>query len=468
SLPFNDRDFCLRLLRDWYPMPSIAALLEGLGRSGIATGRLHGPGLGQWANRPPMSVSIDSRTVAPGAIFFAVSGERFDGHDYVGQAFARGAAAAIVCRAPTPGPAAEGPLGPCIEVTDTQAALSALSAQWRGAWRGRLAAVTGSNGKTTVKEMSAAVLRAAHGSSAVWATPGNLNNHLGVPLSLLGLRARHRVAVLEIGMNHPGEVSGLAALASPDLALVTNAQREHQEFMASVRACAEENAQTFQWVTPGGLVVVPRDPEHEPLWSAMTQSRPDLRQLRFGLTQDPCAPQSAGYTAECLAEIRAPLPVAFGLQLVPCQEREAENDPQFAVPAAGFVSLMGMGRHLARNASGAAALGLGLGASMEAVVSGLNSFVPVSGRGRVHPLDEQQWLVDDSYNANPDSVLAAIEALASVEGERVLVLGDMGEVGDQGPAFHAEVLHAAQAQQISRVLVFGKAVGEASDRTGIG
>ena len=468
TLPFNDGAFAAGVLADWYPMPTLSGLLEGLTRQGLATGRLYGPGLGLWANRPPVSVSIDSRTVAPGALFLAFTGARVDGHDYLGQAFAQGAAAALVSRAPTDAQQAEGLLGPCIEVTDTQAALSALSAQWRGAWRGRLAAVTGSNGKTTVKEMSAAVLRAAHGSSAVWATPGNLNNHLGVPLSLLGLRARHRVAVLEIGMNHPGEISGLAALASPDLALVTNAQREHQEFMASVRACAQENAQTFQWVSPGGSVVVPRDPDHEPLWWEMTQARPDLRHFRFGLTQDDCAEGLSGYTAECLAEVQAALPLAFGLQLVPQTARMAENDPQFAQPAAGLVSLLGIGRHLARNASGAAALGLGLGISMEAVVQGLNSFVPVAGRGRVHPLDTQQWLVDDSYNANPDSVLAAIAALASVEGAHALVLGDMGEVGDQGPAFHAEVLQAARAQQISSVLVFGKASTEAARSTGIG
>jgi UDP-N-acetylmuramoyl-tripeptide--D-alanyl-D-alanine ligase len=269
-------------------------------------------------------------------------------------------------------------------------------------------------------------------------------------------------------MNHPGEVSGLAALASPDLALVTNAQREHQEFMASVRACAQENAQTFQWVSPGGSVVVPRDHDHEPLWWEMTQSRPDLRHLRFGLTQDDCAQGLVGYTAECLAEVEAALPLAFGLHLVPQTARQAENDPQFAQPADGRVSLLGIGQHLARNASGAAALGLGLGISMEAVVAGLNSFVPVAGRGRVHPLDPQQWLVDDSYNANPDSVLAAIAALASVEGAHALVLGDMGEVGDQGPVFHAEVLQAARAQKISSVLVFGKASTEAALCTGIG
>jgi len=468
TLPFSDVAFAARVLADWYPMPTLSGLLDGLARQGLTTGRRYGPALESWAHRPPVSVSIDSRTVAPGALFIALGGTRFDGHDYLGQAFAQGAVAALVSRAPTDAQQADGLLGPCIEVTDSQAALSALSAQWRGAWRGRLAAVTGSNGKTTVKEMSAAVLRAAHGSSAVWATPGNLNNHLGVPLSLLGLRARHRVAVLEIGMNHPGEISGLAALASPDLALVTNAQREHQEFMASVRACAEENAQTFQWVNRGGSIVVPRDPDHEPLWWEMTQGRPDLRHLRFGLTQDECAQGVSGYTAECLAEVEAALPIAFGLQFIPQASRQAENDPQFVRPAAGRVSLLGIGRHLARNASGAAALGLGLGIPMEAVVAGLNSFVPVAGRGRVHPLDTQQWLVDDSYNANPDSVLAAIAALASVDGAHALVLGDMGEVGDQGPAFHAEVLQAAQAQQISSVLVFGKAATEAALRTGIG
>lgn len=476
KIPFDDAAIASGLLSAWYGMPSLGEMAAQMVSAGVCTGQLFSR-VGTWEKDSPVThVCIDSRSVMPGSVFVAIPGSRVDGHDFLGQAFEKGACAAIVTRAPTAAQESSGQLGPCIVVTDAQQALAVMARVWRGAWRGSLAVVTGSNGKTTVKEMSAAVLRAGFGSHAVWATPGNLNNQLGVPLSILGLRFRHRVAVLEIGMNHPHEVAGLAALARPDLALLTNAQREHQEFMASVRACAEENAQSFRHVKERGIVIVPRDLEHEPLWAEMTQSRDDLRHLRFGLVEDHQGRDSARYHAECTAHLQSSLPLVFTITVSPgLAATEASNDPQFG-PAAKApttsvsspIMLAGIGRHLARNAAGAAALGLGLGVSLQQVAEGLAAFTPVAGRGRLHRLGPMQWLVDDSYNANPDSVLAAIDGLSAVDGLHALVLGDMGEVGDQGPVFHAEVLSAARARAISEVLVFGQAMSLASDQTAVG
>nr|UOZ96163.1 UDP-N-acetylmuramoyl-tripeptide--D-alanyl-D-alanine ligase [Cupriavidus sp.] len=472
---FDDAAIAADLLSAWYGMPSLREMAAQMASAGVCTKQSFGRA-GTWElDLPVMHVCIDSRSVMPGSVFVAIPGSRVDGHDFLGQAFEKGACAAIVTRAPTAAQESSGQLGHCIVVTDAQQALAVMARVWRGAWRGRLAVVTGSNGKTTVKEMSAAVLRAGFGRHAVWATPGNLNNQLGLPLSLLGLRFRHRVAVLEIGMNHPHEVGGLAALARPDLALLTNAQREHQEFMASVRACAEENAQSFQYVKERGIVVVPRDPEHEPLWAEMTQSRDDIRQLRFGLAEDHEGRDAGCYHGECTARVQSTLPLVFTVTVSPGPATEASNDPQFGPAGKGAtasvsspVMLAGIGRHLARNAAGAAALGLGLGLSLQQVAEGLAAFTPVAGRGRLHRLSPLQWLVDDSYNANPDSVLAAIDGLSAVDGLHALVLGDMGEVGDQGPVFHAEVLNAARALAISEVLVFGQAMSLASDQTAVG
>ena len=470
--PFDDGALASDLLACWYLMPSFRHMVAQLSAAAVSNGQTYGTPLHTSADLPLVHVSIDTRTVGPGSVFVAIPGARVDGHDFLEQAFAQGAIAALVSHAPTAAQTASGQLGPCIAVTSPQAALACMAKVWRGAWRGRLAAVTGSNGKTTVKEMTAAVLRQAYGSRAVWATPGNLNNHLGVPLSILGLRPRHQVAVLEIGMNHPDEVAALADLAAPDLALLTNAQREHQEFMASVRACAEENAQSFLKVKAQGTVVVPRDPEHEPLWAEMTASRPDLRHLRFGLADDPAAGESIAYAAQCDAQIASSLPLAFTITVSAPVTHQATNDPRFTpgfTPAVSQpVHIAGLGRHLARNAAGAAALGIGLGLSIQQVEQGLAAFTPVNGRGRLHCLSGTQWLVDDSYNANPDSVLAAIDGLAAVDGLHALVLGDMGEVGDQGPAFHAEVLSAARSRGVAQVLVFGQAMSLASAQTGIG
>jgi UDP-N-acetylmuramoyl-tripeptide--D-alanyl-D-alanine ligase len=365
-------------------------------------------------------VHTDTRSIEPGDLFVALRGERFDGHEFIAQAKARGAVAVLASRADALGEASPGGL-PGLLVADTLAALQQLARGWRHRFHLPLVAVTGSNGKTTVTQMVAAILRAAHGAGAL-ATAGNLNNHIGVPLTLLRLRQDdehwHRAAVVELGMNHPGEIALLAALAQPTAALVNNAQREHQEFMKSVEAVADENGAVIDALPAGGTVVIPADDLFTPRWRARAGAR---RVLSFG---------GAGSGADVVAtgtwDTEA---AAWALTL--------------ATPAGtATLKLHLPGTHNLRNAAAAAACALTAGEKLAAVQAGLEAFRPVAGRSQLHRLAAPGGpvtLVDDSYNANPDSVLAAIEVLAGLPGPRWLLLGDMGEVGDEGPRFHAEV-----------------------------
>ena len=365
-------------------------------------------------------VHSDTRTLRTGDLFVALRGERFDGHDFLAPARAAGAVAAL----------AEQGLGdamPGLQVGDSLQALQQLAAAWRARFQLPLIAVTGSNGKTTVTQMVAAILRAWHGADML-ATAGNLNNHIGVPLTLLRLRQDdetwHRAAVLELGMNHPGEIALLARLAAPTVAVVNNAQREHQEFMAGVEAVARENGSVIQALGAAGTVVIPADDAHAPLWRALAGER---------AVMDFAVDGAAAVTAE--ATWRA---------------ADARWDLRLQTPAGEIETrLHQAGRHNLHNALAAAAAALAAGAPAAAVAQGLAGFLPVPGRSQTLALrlaGRAVTLVDDSYNANPDSVLAAIDVLATLPAPRWLVLGDMGEVGAQGPAFHAEVgAHARQA-----------------------
>ncbi len=305
-----------------------------------------------------------------------------------------------------------------LQVADTQAALEALACAWRSHHHLPLIAVTGSNGKTTVTQMIAAILRAWHGEGG-FATEGNLNNHIGVPLTLLRLSqddARwHRAGVVELGMNHVGEIAHLARIAQPTIALVNNAQREHQEFMASVEAVARENGAAIEALGAAGTAVFPADDAFTPLWRQMAGARP---QLTFALQGD------ADVTADAMW-----LDDHWALTL---------HTPAGAVPMA----LRMAGAHNAKNALAAATCALAAGASLDAIRRGLEAFEPVKGRSQMKVITrggQRVALVDDSYNANPDSVRAAIDVLATMRAPRALLLGDMGEVGSRGPEFHVEV-----------------------------
>ncbi len=380
-------------------------------------------------------VHTDSRSLQPGDLFVALRGERFDAHGFIAQAAAAGAVAALVDHVP------EGTALPCLQVPDTLAALQQLATAWRLRYAGPLVTVTGSNGKTTVTQMVAAIFQAWVGDAAL-ATAGNFNNHIGVPLTLLRLRPEgshaHQAAVLELGMNHPGEIALLAAMARPTVALVNNAQREHQEFMASVEAVARENGSVIAALPAQGTAVLPAGDVHLPLWRELAEGRAIWT---FGLQADPdAAAQHVHADAHW-------------------QPRDAAWVLQLYTPGGGADTTLALaGRHNVANAAAAAACALAAGAPLRAVALGLAAFRPVAGRSQALSLQrggQAVTLIDDSYNANPDSVRAAIDLLASLPGPRWLLLGDMGEVGTQGPQFHAEVGEHARASGIDTVWAAG-------------
>jgi UDP-N-acetylmuramoyl-tripeptide--D-alanyl-D-alanine ligase len=392
-------------------------------------------------------VHTDTRTLRAGDLFVALAGERFDAHDFLPQARAAGAVAAIASR----GLAEAGLDG--LQVPDPLAALQALAAGWRRRFRRPVISVAGSNGKTTVTQMVASILRAAHGDAA-HATAGNLNNHIGVPLTVLRLDESHKAAVVELGMNHPGEIGVLAAIAQPTVALVNNAQREHQEFMHSVEAVARENGAAIAALPADGVAVFPADDVHADVWRALAGAR---RCLRFALAPDG---EIAG-AAPPEAEVTARAEWAHGAWDVDMQTPLGDAE----------LTLRVAGRHNVRNALAAAAAALGAGVPLGDVVRGLEAFAPVKGRSQLKALHRDGralTLVDDSYNANPDSVRAAIDVLAGLPGPRWLVLGDMGEVGDQGPEFHREVGAYAAARGIESFWCAGAACAHAAAAYGTG
>ncbi|HQR77754.1 MAG TPA: UDP-N-acetylmuramoyl-tripeptide--D-alanyl-D-alanine ligase [Burkholderiaceae bacterium] len=382
------------------------------------------------------SVSTDTRSLAAGALFVALRGEHFDAHDFVGTARERGAVAAMVERA------LDVDL-PQIVVADARRALGRGAAQWRARFTLPVIAVTGSNGKTTVTQMVAAILAQAFGERNRLATRGNLNNEIGVPLMLWQLGAQHRAAVFELGMNHPGEIATLAELARPTVALVNNAQREHQEFMQSVEATAHENGEVIAALplSTEGVAVFPADDPCASIWRKLAGTR---RVIDFALEGE------AVITATYVLGVD-------GAQL------------SMATPAGVIeVTLAVTGVHNVRNALAAAACALAIGIEPRAISAGLARFRPVSGRGVRLRTREGAALIDDSYNANPDSVRAAIDLLAGFAAPRVLVLGDMGEVGDRGPEFHREVGAHARARGIESLYALGTMTKEAVASFGAG
>ena len=378
-------------------------------------------------------VSTDTRSLRPGDLFVALRGERFDGHAFLEGAKAAGACAAMVDRAY----GGKYPL-PVVVVADTKLALGALARGWRCRFDPVLIAVTGSNGKTTVKEMLASILRAhaqrgAAGERAVLATAGNLNNDIGLPLTLLRLDERHRWCAIELGMNHKGEIAYLANIAQPTVAVVNNAQREHLEFMHSVEEVAAENASVYAALPAQGVAVINADDGQAAFFRKAAGRR---NVVDFGL--DAAAAVTGRYTLKHLSsEMHIRLP-------------DGEASTTLAIP----------GLHNVRNALAAAACAHAAGIDLPGIVKGLAAFRPYVGRLQVKQAGATT-VIDDSYNANPDSVRAAIDVLAACPGPTVLVLGDMGEVGSQGPRFHQEVGAYARSKGISSLLALGEATREA-------
>ena len=375
-------------------------------------------------------VHTDTRSLQPGDLFVALKGENFDANQFLAQAHAKGAAAAI-CH-PGAGLAETGLSG--LEVGDTKAALGALARSWRARFTLPLIAVTGSNGKTTVTQMLAAILQSWKAGAAL-ATEGNFNNDIGVPLTVLRLRGHHRVAVLELGMNHPGEIAQLAAIACPTVALVNNAQREHLEFMATVEAVARENGAVISALPADGVAVFPHADAFTALWRALAGNR---RCWTFALEPD----AAAGSAADVLGTS-----AVWNGRVWSVRARTPAGELSFRLRIAG--------RHNVVNALAAVACALAAGVPPKSILRGLEAFEPVKGRSRAMEITMGKaaiTLVDDSYNANPDSVSAALHLLATLPAPRLMVLGDMGEVGEQGETFHAQA--GTQALQLGIEHVF--------------
>ncbi len=373
----------------------------------------------------PLRVHTDTRTLRAGDLFVALSGEKFDAHDFLPQAAAQGAVAALA----THGLAAAGLPG--LEVADSRLALGQLAAAWRAQFKVPLIAVTGSNGKTTVTQMIASILRAWQSTQA-FATEGNFNNDIGVPLTLLRLQASHTVGVVELGMNHPGEIAYLAKLVQPVVALINNAQREHLEFMQTVEAVAYENASVLASLSAQGTAVFPADDNYSAVWRQLAGKR---RVMTFAMSGD--------------ADVVGRADWQLGHWHVNATTPAGPLD--FPLHVAG--------RHNVKNALAAAACALAAGAPLTAIAEGLGTFLPVKGRSRARSVavhGQQITLIDDTYNANPDSMQAAIEVLAELPAPRLLVMGDMGEVGDQGPQFHEEAGALAQLRGIDTLFTLGE------------
>jgi len=380
-------------------------------------------------------VSTDSRSISEGDLFVALRGERFDGHDFLKAVAAAKAAAAMVdsnYRGEYPVPA--------LVVGDTRRSLGDLARYWRARFAAALVAVTGSNGKTTVKEMLAAILRRHAGEDAVLATRGNLNNDIGLPLTLLRLRHAHRWCAIELGMNHKGEIAYLAGIARPTVALVNNAQREHLEFMRSVEEVAAENASVYDALLASGVAVINADDPHAAFFRGRAGKR---RTVDFGLGGG--AVTGRYRLGSLSSEIRLQTPAG-------------EADATLATP----------GLHNVRNALAAAACAFAVNVPVKTIGEGLTAFRPYTGRLQVKKAAGGATVIDDSYNANPDSVRAAIDVLDSCPAPTALVLGDMGEVGEHGAEFHREVGAYARSRGVSQLLALGDATQHAVEAFGEG
>jgi UDP-N-acetylmuramoyl-tripeptide--D-alanyl-D-alanine ligase len=374
--------------------------------------------------------------VAPGALFVALKGEQVDGHDFAPQAVARGAAGLLVGR--------QLPIdAPQVVVSDVLGALTACARVHRRRFAGPVVAVTGSNGKTTTKEMIGAVLT---GRGPCLITRGNLNNHIGVPLTLLALKPEHRSAVIEMGANHRGEIAHLMSIAEPGIGLVTNAGAAHLEGFGSLEGVAEGKGELFSGLPRDGVAVVNADDQYAPRWRTLAGSR---RIVTFGIDQP------ADYSAR---NVSASL-----------QENRPALDFELVAPDGAIrVTLALAGLHNLRNAVGAAAAAQAAGASLDEIARGLASVKPVKGRLEFRPAANGAVLVDDSYNANPGSLKAGLDAFRAFGGARWLVLGDMMELGSASEELHREIGAYARASGIERLLAVGSRARRAADAFGPG
>lgn len=374
-------------------------------------------------------LTTDSRHIKQGDLFVALRGEHFDAHDFLKSVSLSGAVAVVAEQVP-PGFAL-----PAMIVSDTTLALQEIARYWRSQFSIPVIGVTGSNGKTTVKEMIASILVAQSGAEHCLATSGNLNNEIGVPLTVLRLEKRHQCAVIELGMNHPGEIMLLAAVAMPTVGLVNNAQREHQEFMQNVDAVALENGAVLRSLPDDGIAIFPAHDTYAKLWRSIAGEFGQRKVLTFGLFE------ADAENADVFATYRA---------------NDFGSDIQINLDSSTFsVSLSAAGTHNVLNALAAVACCHAIGISNEIIKRGLEAFEPVNGRLQRKTAKNGATIIDDTYNANPDSVRVAVDVLAQSAHASILVLGDMGEVGSDGVAFHQEIGTYARERGIAQLLTMG-------------
>jgi len=390
-------------------------------------------------NTTVAGVATDSRQMKDGELLVALRGERFDGHTFVGEALRAGVASAALVDEAGAAQISERPL---IVVPDTRKALGQLASFWRAQWHGTLIGVTGSNGKTTVKEMIAAILGAHSDEDSVLATAGNLNNNIGMPMMLLRLRPRHRYAVIEMGMNHLGEIAYLTRIARPQVALINNAGTAHIGEVGSRQAIAQAKGEIFEGLGPDGIAILNADDDFVAYWRGLAGAR---RCIDFGLAHDA---QLKGEIDELQPQVRMQVRI------------DGENRTTLIVPAPG--------RHNAMNALAAAAAAHAVGVPPPVIATGLTRYHGVKGRLQVKVGVSGATIIDDTYNANPDSVRAAIDVLSHLKGHRVLVLGDLGELGSYSVELHTLVGQAAKDAGIDRLYTLGEASAQSCAAFGAG
>ncbi|MCW8840077.1 MAG: UDP-N-acetylmuramoyl-tripeptide--D-alanyl-D-alanine ligase [Gammaproteobacteria bacterium] len=374
-------------------------------------------------------VSTDSRAIEEGMLFVALKGPHHDGHEHVAAAAAGGAVAALVER-PQDVPI------PQLLAADTRLALGRLAALWREHLAIPLVAVTGSNGKTTVKEMCAAILAQA---GRTLSTRGNLNNEIGVPLTLLRLEKGHDFGVIELGANHPGEIAYLTGLVKPQVAIITNAGPAHLEGFGTIEGVAHAKGEIYQGLSDDGVAVINADDAYADLWRELTIRH---RTLSFGLER----PADIGVRG--MGDLHG-------------------SELEVLTPLGEFhLSLPLPGRHNIMNALAAIGAAIALGIELEVIAAGLNNMVPVGGRLQIRDGINGATILDDSYNANPSSMHAGLEVLAGCDGERYLAMGDMGELGEQADVLHRQVGIDARELGIDRLYATGRMSRYASEAFG--